>query len=76
VFGLKKDQVYNSKELSYDLLDHGLFTAFAPCDQPRYVATVVIEHGNGGSKVGAPFVRQVFDYLDIAGKKQQKSNHS
>jgi len=76
VFGLKKDQVYNSKELSYDLLDHGLFTAFAPCDQPRYVATVVIEHGNGGSKVGAPFVRQVFDYLDIAGKNAQKAHRS
>ncbi|KLN64855.1 penicillin-binding protein 2 [Vibrio sp. VPAP30] len=76
VFGLKKDQVYNSKELSYDLLDHGLYTAFAPCDHPRYVATVVIEHGNGGSKVGAPFVRQVFDYLDIASKDKQNWHRS
>lgn len=76
VFGLKKDQIYNSKELSYDLLDHGLFTAFAPCDQPRYVATVVIEHGNGGSKVGAPFVRQVFDYLAIGESDKRKAHHS
>ncbi|MFW7525581.1 penicillin-binding protein 2 [Vibrio ostreicida] len=63
VFGLKKDQVYNSRELRHNLLDHGLFTGFAPCDEPKYVATVVIEHGNGGAKVGAPFVRQVFDHL-------------
>ncbi|MCV3263563.1 penicillin-binding transpeptidase domain-containing protein [Vibrio harveyi] len=40
-----------------------LFTAFAPYDKPKYVATVVIEHGNGGSKVGAPFIRNVFDHL-------------
>lgn len=63
VFGLRKDEVYNSKKLANHLLDHALFTAFAPYDHPKYVATVVIEHGNGGSKVGAPFIRHVFDHL-------------
>lgn len=62
VFDLGKDQVYNSKELSKHLLDHALYTAFAPYDDPKYVATVVIEHGNGGSKVGAPYIRKVLDY--------------
>jgi len=76
VFGLKKDQVYNSKELSRHLLDHGLFTAFAPCKDPKYVATVVIEHGNGGSKVGAPFIRKVFDYLEIGKENNLKPQHS
>ena len=71
VFGLKKDEVYNSKELSHNLLDHGLFTGFAPCHNPEYVTTVVIEHGNGGSKVGAPFVRNVFDHLLVGGKSKQ-----
>ncbi|MCZ8499794.1 hypothetical protein O9929_25575 [Vibrio lentus] len=47
---LPKDQVYNSKKLARHLLDHALYTAFAPYDNPEYVATVVIEHGNGGSK--------------------------
>ncbi|GEM74004.1 penicillin-binding protein 2 [Vibrio sagamiensis] len=68
VFGLKKDQVYNSKKLANHLLDHALFTAFAPYDKPKYVATVVIEHGNGGSKVGAPFIRNVFDHLLVEPK--------
>ena len=68
VFGLKKDEVYNSKELSKHLLDHGLFTGFAPCESPKYVATVVIEHGNGGARVGAPFIRKVFDYLLVEDK--------
>ncbi|MCY9824747.1 penicillin-binding protein 2 [Vibrio chagasii] len=62
VFGLAKDQVYNSKELERHLLDHALYTAFAPYEHPDYVATVVIEHGNGGSKVGAPYIRKVLDY--------------
>ncbi|WP_394250376.1 penicillin-binding protein 2 [Vibrio profundi] len=62
VFDLGKDQVYNSKELSKHLLDHALYTAFAPYNDPKYVATVVIEHGNGGSKVGAPYIRKVLDY--------------
>ncbi|MBJ2147266.1 penicillin-binding protein 2 [Vibrio sp. IB15] len=62
VFGLAKDQVYNSKELERHLLDHALYTAFAPYEHPNYVATVVIEHGNGGSKVAAPYIRKVLDY--------------
>ena len=63
VYSLRKDEIYNSKKLANHLLDHALFTAFAPYENPRYVATVVIEHGNGGSKVGAPFIRQVFDHV-------------
>ncbi|RYD95981.1 MAG: penicillin-binding protein 2, partial [Sphingomonadales bacterium] len=30
--------------------DHGLFICFAPVDNPRYAASVVIEHGMGGAK--------------------------
>ena len=62
VFNLEKDQVYNSKKLARNLLDQALYTAFAPYKHPKYVATVVIEHGNGGSRVGAPYIRKVLDY--------------
>lgn len=62
VFNLEKDQVYNSKKLARNLLDQALYTAFAPYKNPKYVATVVIEHGNGGSRVGAPYIRKVLDY--------------
>ncbi|MFS1908416.1 penicillin-binding protein 2 [Vibrio lentus] len=74
VFGLAKDQVYNSKELERHLLDHALYTAFAPYDNPEYVATVVIEHGNGGSKVGAPYIRKVLDYAFEHKSGQNKDN--
>lgn len=74
VFDLAKDQVYNSKKLARHLLDHALYTAFAPYDKPEYVATVVIEHGNGGSKVGAPYIRKVLDYAFEHQKDKNKAH--
>lgn len=71
VYGLRKDEIYNSKTLAKNLLDHGLFTSFAPYENPRYITTVVIEHGNGGSRVGAPFARNVFDYLLVDRPKER-----
>ncbi|MEZ8491211.1 penicillin-binding protein 2 [Vibrio splendidus] len=75
VFDLAKDQVYNSKKLAKHLLDHALYTAFAPYEHPEYVATVVIEHGNGGSKVGAPYIRKVLDYA-FEHKSGESKDHS
>jgi penicillin-binding protein 2 len=43
--------------------DHGLFVCFAPVDQPRYAAAVVIEHGLGGARAAAPVARDVLTYL-------------
>lgn len=39
--------------------DHALFVGFAPTDAPRYVVSVVVEHGGGGSKAAAPIARDV-----------------
>ncbi|WP_051035853.1 penicillin-binding protein 2 [Photobacterium marinum] len=74
VFGLRKNEKYNSMTLSKQLLDHGLYTAFAPYKHPKFVATVVIEHGNGGARVGAPFIRHVFDYLLLDQGNKRKKN--
>jgi penicillin-binding protein 2 len=43
--------------------DHGLFVCFAPTDNPRYAAAVVIEHGMGGSRAAAPVAKDVLTYL-------------
>ncbi len=43
--------------------DHGLFICFAPVDNPRYAASVVIEHGMGGSRAAAPVAKDVLTYL-------------
>ena len=42
--------------------DHGLFICFAPYDNPRYAAAVVIEHG-GGSSAAYPIARDVMTFL-------------
>lgn len=42
--------------------DHGLFTFFAPFDNPRYAGAVVIEHG-GGSGAAYPIARDVMTYM-------------
>src|SRR3546814_11802213 len=43
--------------------DHGLFVCFAPTDNPRYAASVVIEHGMGGSRAAAPVAKDVPTWL-------------
>ncbi|CAD7336160.1 penicillin-binding protein 2 [Sphingomonadales bacterium 56] len=43
--------------------DHGLFVCFAPTSNPRYAASVVIEHGMGGSRAAAPVAKDVLTYL-------------
>lgn len=42
--------------------DHGLFTFFAPFDNPRYAGVVVIEHG-GGSGSAYPIARDVMTFM-------------
>ena len=43
--------------------DHGLFVCFAPVDNPRYGAAVVIEHGMGGARAAAPIAKDVLTFL-------------
>lgn len=42
--------------------DHGLFTFFAPFENPRYAGAVVVEHG-GGSASAYPIARDIVTYL-------------
>ncbi len=43
--------------------DHGLFVCFAPVENPRYAASVVIEHGLGGARAAAPVAKDVLTWL-------------
>ncbi len=51
--------VKKNKERPWRERDHALFVGFAPVDDPRFVVSVVIEHGGGGSKSAAPVARDV-----------------
>jgi penicillin-binding protein 2 len=39
--------------------EHALFTGYAPVDNPRFVASVIIEHGGSGAKAAAPVGRDI-----------------
>ncbi len=54
--------VSDGKSGPWKYRDHGLFTFFAPFDNPRYAGAVVIEHG-GGSGAAYPIARDVMTFL-------------
>ena len=49
--------VVSNDQLPWNRRDHALFVGFAPFDKPRYVVSVVVEHGGGGSTAAAPIAR-------------------
>lgn len=53
----------NGKGGTWRYRDHGLFICFAPVEEPRYAAAVVIEHGVGGSRAAAPVAKDIFTFL-------------
>ena len=61
VFTLARGQRYNARRLPKHLLDHALFVAFAPVDNPRIAVAVIAENGGGGSATAAPMARKVMD---------------
>ncbi len=46
-------------KLPWHLRHHALFVGYAPLSDPRYVCSVVVEHGGGGSAVAAPVARDL-----------------
>lgn len=59
------------EDLPWKFRHHALFVGYAPVDNPRYVCSVVVEHGGGGSAVAAPIAR---DLLIETQKRNPASN--
>lgn len=51
--------IISNDDLPWERRDHALFVAFAPVHAPRFVCSVVVEHGGGGSSTAAPIARDV-----------------
>lgn len=45
----------------WHLRNHALFVAFAPVESPRFAISVVVEHGQGGSKAAAPIAKDIME---------------
>ncbi len=61
VVGIKQDERYDASKLAKLQLDHALFIAFAPAENPRIAVAVIVENGEHGSSTAAPIAREVID---------------
>jgi penicillin-binding protein 2 len=62
VVGIKQNEKYNAKTTQERHLDHALYTAFAPADNPRIALAVIVENGGFGAQSAAPIARAALDY--------------
>ena len=48
-----------NEDLAWESRHHGLFVGYAPVHAPRYIVSVIVEHGVGGSVSAAPIARDL-----------------
>lgn len=61
VFGTRRDEDSDERNLPFKLRDNALFIAFAPVKDPKIAVAVIVEHGGGGGGMAAPIARKVMD---------------
>ncbi len=55
----RRTGILKGDAIARKLRDHALFVAYAPHDDPKYAISVIVEHGEGGSKTAAPIARDI-----------------
>lgn len=71
----RQTRVRKNKEKPWVERDHALFVGYAPLINPRYVVSVLVEHGGSGSRAAAPVGRDILDYIltnDPADKSREE----
>ena len=69
VVGIPKDilQRIPESEMEYYHRSHGWITAFMPYKNPKYVITVLVEHGGGGSSSAGPILASLANKMKELG---------
>jgi penicillin-binding protein 2 len=62
VVGLKANEKYDASKMAEHLLDHALYMAYAPADNPQIALALVVENAGFGAQSAAPIARRAFDY--------------
>ena len=62
VFTVGQHQRYDAADLARHLLDHALFTVWAPADNPTICVALIVEHAGWGASAAAPIARKLLDY--------------
>jgi penicillin-binding protein 2 len=50
---------HKRKDIPWEQRDHALFVCFAPYSDPRFAVSVIVEHGQSGSKAASPIARDI-----------------
>ena len=58
----REDDLYKTMEVEDRFKDHSVFVGYAPIDEPKYIASVIIENGGSGSAVAAPIAHKVLNF--------------
>jgi penicillin-binding protein 2 len=58
----REDDLYKTKEIEDRFKDHSVFVGYSPIDDPKYIASVIIENGGSGSAVAAPIAHKVLNF--------------
>ncbi|OQX94187.1 MAG: penicillin-binding protein 2 [Rickettsiaceae bacterium 4572_127] len=64
----RRTGVIHQDALPWHLRHHALFVGYAPTDNPRFVASVVIEHGKGGSFAGRIASKMLKKTIELYGR--------
>ena len=56
-----------NEDLEWKRRHHALFVGYAPVENPKYVCSVVVEHGEGGSKTAAPIAKDLLSQVQRRG---------
>ena len=51
-------------ELAYYLRSHAWITTYAPANNPKYVVTILVEHGGHGGSTAGPIAADIYKWLD------------
>ena len=62
VIGIKQNEKYNENAINARHLDHALFIAYAPAEDPTIAVAVIVENGKHGGSTAGPIARKVMDY--------------
>jgi penicillin-binding protein 2 len=58
----REDDLYKTKDTEERFKDHSVFVGYAPIEDPKYIASVIIENGGSGSVVAAPIAHKVLNF--------------
>ena len=65
VIGIPQEEKKRMKEeeLAYFHRSHAWLTTYAPYRHPRYVVTILVEHGGHGGHAAGPIAKAIYDWL-------------